>query len=160
MTWEDISLIKQLNFGSTYTNAVESDIGKTVQNVGATVTGVLLGYINTSGSDRQWIVKQLTGSFTVNMDLTIDGGTGTGRISSLPRVVTGEARIVLFQIFDEGITTIRLEGTPRDLNPSNVSLAELARHSLNAAYIGIGANGDPDLGCARPTNGLMYPRKI
>jgi hypothetical protein len=70
-----------------YTNAVSGDIGKTVQNSGATATGTLLYFDNTS---RTWLVRKGTGTFTNSEALTIATGTGAGTTASSNGVLTGE----------------------------------------------------------------------
>jgi len=70
-----------------YTNAVAGDIGKLVQNTGATATGRLLYFDNTS---RTWIVRKVTGTFSNSEALTIASGTGAGTTASSNGVLTGE----------------------------------------------------------------------
>lgn len=75
-----------LSFGAgTYTNAVPSDIGKTVVN-GAS-SGVLLGYDNTL---KKWYVRRGTGTTWVNAATTITSGTGANS-GGAPTAATGEA---------------------------------------------------------------------
>jgi len=71
-----------LTFGSTYTAAVASDIGKTVA-VGA-ATGTLLGYDNAA---KLWWVRAGTGTLAAG-STSITSGTGAGTTTA---VATGEA---------------------------------------------------------------------
>lgn len=73
-----------LTMSGTPTNPVASDIGKTVQNGGATNTGILLAYTTTS--PYKWWVRKVTGTFVAEA-VTISTGTGAGTIST---VATGE----------------------------------------------------------------------
>lgn len=81
--WETI--FYQLTMSGTPTNPVSGDIGKTVQNTGATHTGILLDYTTTS--PYVWCIRAVTGVFTTEA-VTISGGTGAGTIGS---VLTGDA---------------------------------------------------------------------
>lgn len=65
-------------------NTVAGDIGKTVQNGGATHTGVLLDY--TTVSPYKWYVRATLSVFTAEA-VTIPTGTGAGTINT---VATGE----------------------------------------------------------------------
>jgi hypothetical protein len=68
---------------SGYTNAVSSDIGKTVKDDGAD-TGPLLAYNNT---DRKWWIRY-SSTIASGSTMTISGGTGAGTASA--NSVTGE----------------------------------------------------------------------
>jgi hypothetical protein len=161
MNWTDILAVRRLTFSSTgYTSAVSTDIGKIVRNGDQTITGELLFFDN---STRVWTIELLTGTFTTSLALTINTGTGAGTTSSVATglaTVTGTVIITPFDVFDGDFTSVQLTGTPISLNSSSGSLLDLSRNSLNAGYIGFGEDGKPALGCVRPANGLMYPRKI
>lgn len=159
MSWLDPETIKFIRLNSSgYVNPTNDSLDKTIAVTGnAGVTGELLAF-DTSLSE--WIVKVLTGTFTNNMALTIPGFTGAGTISSIVNNKSGDLRVIPFSVFYDSAVVIPLTGTVTRINISGVGLAELTPHSFNAEYIGIGADGRPDLGCVRPTTGLMYPRKI
>jgi len=72
-----------LQFGGTYTNAVESDLLKTVTGAagGNSTTGILLHFDNTN---KKWWVRSGNGnSFTAsNSTVSVSSGTGTGIFSA------------------------------------------------------------------------------
>jgi hypothetical protein len=76
------SAIYVLTFGSTYTAAVSSDIGKTV--TAGVATGTLLAYDNTA---KLWWVRAGTGTLAAGAT-SITSGTGAGTTTA---VATGEA---------------------------------------------------------------------
>lgn len=54
------------------------------------------------------------------------------------------------------IASVRLEGTPDAFFSPN----ELRVNELTRPFIGIGNNGKAQVGSTRPSNGVLYPRKI
>ena len=79
-----LNVVYRLTFqASGYTNAVATDIGKTVQNTGATHTGTLLAYDNVA---RIWWIRAVLSVFTAEA-VTIASGTGAGTMTA---VATGE----------------------------------------------------------------------
>jgi hypothetical protein len=76
------STVYVLQFGSTYTNAISTDIGKTV--VQGSNNGTLLAYDNTN---KRWWVRVGTGTIIAGVT-TITSGTGAGTSTS---VTNGEA---------------------------------------------------------------------
>lgn len=95
---------------SGYTNAVPTDITKTVHNSGSTHTGILLDYDN---SRRIWWIKKITGTL-VSESLTITNGIGAGTTNS---VATGES--AWSNIFTLGTL---VSGTTLDVYQNDVQL--------------------------------------
>lgn len=117
------NVIYKLTFGATYTAAVATDIGKTVQNTGATHTGLLLDYDNTN---KFWWIRAVTSVFTAEA-VTISGGTGTGTMTA---VATGE--MAFPNIYTLG--TIDTTGSPQ---------IYVVQNNLHIKIWGASSNADP-----------------
>lgn len=86
----NVTGLRRITFGGTYTNAVAGDIGK--QALGGTTadTGTLVDYDNTN---KVWIVRadaadDLFDNAAETVEVTTDGGTGTGTTNAVS--TTGE----------------------------------------------------------------------
>jgi hypothetical protein len=73
-----LTVYRTIDFISTgYTSAVSGDIGLPVVGVTSGATGTLISYDNT---ERRWVVNVSSGTFAVNEQVNITGGTGEGQL--------------------------------------------------------------------------------